>query len=116
MAKKTKPPFLPIPGPEGGYEWLERLYGGWYSVPAWGKDGWDLGAWPLVIVVHWDSPDDDLFAEAVYVESDIAIRTFATREERDKATDETAVYYWKYFGVFGAPRYLTDSRLGPYVR
>lgn len=63
---------------------------GWKDVPNWGRDGWDLGSWPLVVVYHRGELEI-----AVDVEGDIAIEKFATREERDRKTDEIAFFYWK---------------------
>jgi hypothetical protein len=62
----------------------------WEPISSWGRDGWDLGSWPLVVVYH--RGDTDL---AVDVEGDITIETFPTPKERDRRTDETAFFYWK---------------------
>ncbi len=63
---------------------------GWKDVPNWGRDGWDLGSWPYVVVYHRGELEI-----AVDVEGDITIEKFTTREERDRKTDETAFFYWK---------------------
>jgi len=108
-----------LPGYAGeGYEWMSELGNGWHAVSGWGEDGWDLGSWPYVIICHYDgdSEEGEPFGLAVYVESDTTIQEFSTKEERDQATDETAIFYWKYEEVFGAPRFMSDGRLGPYRR
>jgi hypothetical protein len=28
----------------------------WHAIPSWGRDGWDLGKWPLVVIYHRNSP------------------------------------------------------------
>jgi hypothetical protein len=78
---------------DGGYEWLEALSNGWRVVPLWGRDGWNLGDWPLVCVAHYDA--EGCYAEAVYVEGDLEVRTAPTRAERDALTDRTAWLYWR---------------------
>ena len=84
-----------LPGWTGeGYEWMQQLAHGWYSVSAWGEQGWDLGDWPLVIVAHYDSPD--LYGQAVYVEGDLEITAYPSREERDRAASSTAVKLWRW--------------------
>jgi hypothetical protein len=44
---------------EEGYDWISRLSNGWYAVPGWGKDGWDLGNWPYVIVAFYDGNEKE---------------------------------------------------------
>jgi hypothetical protein len=45
-------PPLPPRDPGGdGYDWMDRVHRSrWAPIPSWGRDGWDLGDWPLVIV------------------------------------------------------------------
>jgi hypothetical protein len=62
----------------------------WKPIPTWGRDGWNLGEWPLVVVYHRGELE-----LAVDVEGDIDIYECATREERDRKTDEIAFFYWK---------------------
>ena len=63
---------------------------GWEPIPSWGLHGWDLGSWPLVVVYHRGEAE-----LTVDVEGDIDIEKFSTREERDRKTDEIALFYWK---------------------
>jgi hypothetical protein len=78
------------PGDEGydRMEFARRL--GWDAIANWGLNGWDLGSWPYVVVYHRGETE-----LAVDVEGDIDIEEFATREERDRRTDEIAFFYWK---------------------
>ncbi|MGW1071540.1 hypothetical protein [Streptomyces sp. NPDC002537] len=78
-----------------GYDWIGRLPAtGWYAVGVWGKDGWPLGSWPYQIVAHFDMEPLSLFGLATYVEDDVDVQAFASREERDAATNEVAVHWW----------------------
>ena len=47
----------------GGYEWMEEgLPEGWHVEPMWGRDGWNLGSWPYVVV-------------ALYIDSEYELRS-----------------------------------------
>jgi Txe/YoeB family toxin of Txe-Axe toxin-antitoxin module len=78
------------PGDEGFDRMEYARHLGWKAIPNWGRDGWDLGSWPLVVVYHRGELEI-----AVDVEGDIDIEKFATREERDRKTDEIAFFCWK---------------------
>jgi len=103
-------PNLPVSWGEG-YDWMQQLSGGWYAVPSWGSDGWDLGNWPYVIVVHYDG--DEIYGVATYVEGDITVREFPDRAQRDKETDQIALFYWQRDeDMSDAPQDSGDTRLG----
>lgn len=104
-------PDLPIA--DDGYEYINALTEGWYPVGLWSTEGFNLGQWPLVVFAHYDS--DNLYGLAVRIEGDFEIQEFATREERDKATSEKAVWYWRHYEVETAPQDMSDPRLGPYA-
>jgi hypothetical protein len=98
--KKNRPKLSPEDLPplpdlifDEGYAWLGALRHGWYDVSSWGRDGWDLGSWPLVIVAHYDG--EDRYGLAVYVEGDVEVTACPNREERDGATDQVAAFYWR---------------------
>ena len=79
--------------------------------PSWGSDGWDLGNWPYVIVVHYDG--DEIYGVATYVEGDITVREFPDRAQRDKETDQIALFYWQRDeDMSDAPQDSGDTRLG----
>jgi len=78
-----------------GYDRIEIARSrGWRAIPAWGRDGWDLGSWPLVVIFHRDSVD--AFELAENVEGDVTAHRFPTRELRDQATDELAFSHWHH--------------------
>jgi len=112
-------PPLPDPHLGNGHDWIDALTDGWHVVPAWGRDGWDLGAWPLVIVAHHDR--HQLHAVATYIEGDLEVQAFASRADRDTATDHIAAYYWRANnnGPADLPDSdadLADHHRGPYRR
>jgi hypothetical protein len=80
-----------------GYDRIRtaRQYG-WRAVPSWGLEGWDLGAWPLVVV--WHRRTTSGFELAYDVEGDVAVYRYPTRELQDAATDCLALWHWKREG------------------
>ncbi len=99
-----------------GYEWIGALSGGWYDVPSWGRSGWDLGSWPLVIIAHYDNPDRNRYGLAVYVESDLDVTAYPTRKARDEATDRQAAAWWRYFHNGPDDLPASDDQLQPHHR
>ncbi len=47
---------------------------GWVVLPHWGSEGWDAGAWPLIIpaVARTRDRNGELFGNGQYVEGDTA--------------------------------------------
>lgn len=43
-------PALPQRGFGDGYDWMSELQK-WAAIPGWGRDGWDMGSWPYVIIL-----------------------------------------------------------------
>ena len=80
---------------EDGYDRIEvaRTHG-WQAVSSWGLEGWDLGTWPLVVILHRQSADG--FELAYDVEGDVTVYRYPTRELRDAATDCLAFCHWKH--------------------
>ncbi|MEV6817811.1 hypothetical protein AB0M72_03555 [Nocardiopsis dassonvillei] len=92
-------PVLPTPVlVDSGHDWIEALRSGWRVVYAWGLGMWDLGEIPLVIVIHLDDPDQEVYAMALYIERDIELWAFTERAERDAATDKFAADHWRRSG------------------
>lgn len=78
-----------------GYDVMQTMVAlGWTAVGSWGKDGWDLGSWPYV-VVYWHD-DCGGYELLTWVEGDLTQYTFPTKELRQDKTDEIAFFYWKH--------------------
>lgn len=92
-------PFVPDSfHPGDGYGWIAEVEAhGWTSIPAWGFEGWDLGAHPYSVVAHYDSPFSTAFGLATYTEGDVTVEAYATREARDAATAELALHLWHFW-------------------
>jgi hypothetical protein len=110
--RETDLPPLPGEGVQDGSDWLDGLRHGWYAVPAWGQDGWDLMEWPHAAAAHFDG--DGRYGLATYEEGDVEAWSFGTRDERDARTDELAAQYWRMNGR--GPRDLGDAELAPHHR
>jgi hypothetical protein len=80
--------------PGDGNEWLRDLAPDWDSVTVWGTRGWDLGSPPNVVVAHYDSLFGIAFGLATFTVGDVHVEAYGTRESRDAATDELALYLW----------------------
>jgi len=109
------PKLLPHYGDEG-YGWMERLPRGWKPVAAWGRDGWDLGSWPYVIVVEYRDPEQGVYAVGTYVENDITVQRFETAEEQSDAIDTIAEFYWRADPTRGPSDLPEDEGLLPHHR
>jgi hypothetical protein len=78
-----------------GYGWIERLPAGWKAVPSWGRDGWDLAAWPLMVVATYEDDQTEQYALGVYTEGDITVMHFPTKAFLYDALDDVAEWYWR---------------------
>ena len=78
-----------------GYDWMEKLDGtGWHAIPGWGRDGWDLGDWPLVIIAQAYDRDEGDYLLCERVEGDVTVWAYRTKEALYEATDRIARTHW----------------------
>ncbi len=78
-----------------GYDWMEKLDGtGWRPIAGWGRDGWDLGDWPLVIIAAAYDRDNGDYLAAERVEGDVTVWAFHTKEAVYEAIDRLARTHW----------------------
>jgi len=94
------------PSPDGGLYGFDHGYGdgydfigrseeyGWGALSGWGADGWDLGDWPLVVLVA----DPTSWALIVRCEGDLTLYEHATREALIARVDPIARYWWDRLG------------------
>lgn len=89
---------------DDGYDRLSAsLRAGWRALPSWGRDGWDLGSWPLVVVTMREGHSPETGA-AFYelrtdAEGDLTTYRFGPREDFRAAVDYLAAWYWIAEGV-----------------
>lgn len=81
-----------------GYDWARELPVGWKAVYSWGTEGWELGEPPYQVVAHFDHILDVTYGLARYVEGDVFVTAYGSREARDAATDELALGVWLWAG------------------
>jgi len=90
----------------------------WQAIPDWGKEGWNLGEWPLAIVFFRSQAG--CYEVAQYVEGDIEVYACPSPEIRDRIVDEIAFDDWKARGeswVAGMESIeQAQEILGPYKR
>lgn len=103
-----------------GWEWMEEgLRDGWHAEPIWGRYGWDLGTWPLVVVALYTDEEHERYAVAHYVEGDVNIKRYRSRGALYVAVNGIAEYYWRS-GESRGPRDLPKEsgllahHTGPY--
>lgn len=81
-----------------GYDVMAKVEAAekWKAISSWGSDGWDLGDWPYVVI--YVRRHGDAFQIAYYVEGDITVYEYATKEEAFGAVDALAFFHWKHQG------------------
>jgi hypothetical protein len=82
-------------GFDGGYDWMEHLPRGWHVEPSWGRDGWDLGAWPLIVVALFVDEKADRYAVATYTEGDVEVKRYQSRGALYVAVNGIAEFHWR---------------------
>jgi hypothetical protein len=102
-----------------GWEWMEALSNGWHPEPGWGSRGWDLGAWPLIVVALFVDDEQQRYAVANYVEGDVEIKRYQSRGALYAAVNGIAEFYWR-LGQSRGPKDLPEGtglrakHCGPY--
>ena len=109
-----------------GYDFIEFLhadgprdgYGKWHPIPNWGAHGWDLGDWPLIIVLVRRRVGTESRQVAYYVEGDVVVSTFTDKASTHGRIDELAHYHWSNPAMGADPPRGYDPALpafsGPY--
>lgn len=78
-------------------QYVERF--GFEPVSGWGRDGYDLGEWPYVMVFFRDRSEElrgSVFEVVVNVEGDAYSHEFPTAGEREAWVDDWAFREWKH--------------------
>lgn len=116
---------IPRPGSgetiSSGYEWMEQLPDGWHVEPSWGRDGWDLGAWPLIVVALFVDEKSDRYAVATYTEGDVTVNRYQSRGALYVAVNKIAEFHWRMEQSLGPDDLpegegLLAKHCGPYSR
>lgn len=91
-------PALPVDDRAGdGYDWIDALEGtGWTVLPSWGAEGYDAGAWALIVLAVARTRDEggELFGLGVYVEGDTRAHWYRTQAEHWEAITAEVFFHW----------------------
>ena len=87
---------------------------GWEAIAGWGKDGYDLGDWPYVVV--YSRKVGSMHQVAIYVEGDMTAYQVPSLEVRNAIIDDTAFFYWKHKEQEWVQGYSTVENLPPELR
>ncbi len=78
-----------------GYDRMEyRRKFEFVACSAWGREGWDLGDWPYVVVSARKTADG--YELLVDVEGDLTLTTHDSGDDLHAKIDEIAVFYWRH--------------------
>lgn len=82
-----------------GYGWIAALEGtGWKELALWGSEGWDAGAWPLIVLATTSTKDQHgrpIYGLATYTEGDTGTKWFRDRAALYEAITEHCFFHWK---------------------
>lgn len=96
-----------------GYDWIDAAETtGWYALSNWGKDGWDAGQWPYVIVALAKGQDEvgPFFGMTTYCEGDLETTFYRSQEQQWEAITEWCRWNWLH-GQGDGPK--LESPVGP---
>ncbi|MFE9747579.1 hypothetical protein ACFYOT_21975 [Saccharothrix saharensis] len=92
-----------------GDDWTDAAREFGWTVPLlWGAHGNDLGRWPLTMIGLYSNEEAWVWALVIYEEGDMEVSAFDTKEERDRAVTDRAVFWWRN-GDSDAPPDLPDT-------
>lgn len=78
---------------------------GWSVLSAWGRDGWDLGNWPYVVLSI--RTVDGKYQVQQVVEGDHDVYEFSSEEDRDAAID----YLFLWYAIANSQRWMPLTHL-----
>lgn len=84
-----------------GYDWMDAASEtGWHTLSNWGKDGWDAGQWPYVMVSLAKTADEhgNLYGMTTYCEGDMVTTFYRSQSEQWKAITAWCHWHWKHSG------------------
>ena len=64
---------------------------GWRELSSWGRDGWDLGDWPYVVLYTRDTADG--YELQSITEGDHTVYEFSSYDDRDRAINYMFLWY-----------------------
>lgn len=103
-----------------GYDWMDAAATtDWHTLSSWGKDGWDAGSWPYVILTIAAGRDEvgKFFGMTTFCEGDLETTFY-----RSQAAHWEAISRWNHWnwangqsqGPTGMPKVFEEC--GPEIR
>ena len=85
------------------------------AVGSWGRDGWDLGEWPYVVISHGTTGEGQHVVK-YSVEGDVDFYVTPDTATRDRITDWLAHFHWQHRGEVDAETFedMPPERRGPF--
>lgn len=81
-----------------GYDWMdEAMRDGWRMVASWGRDGWDMGDWPYVVIGYRKLPDAT-YVSIQRIEGDLQAWHHTNKDTLTAHLDGLARRWWKRNG------------------
>lgn len=103
-----------------GYDWMDAAAGtGWHTVGLWGKDGWDCGQFPYVILTLAKGRDEkgNFYGVTTYTEGDLTTKFFRSQAAQWEHVSRWCHWNWIHGqgdGPEGLPEKFEDC--GPEIR
>ena len=99
---------------DDGYDFMHSHAepAGWRAVSGWGKNGWDLGDWPYVVMYH--RKESGAFWFLQYTEGDLIAYRFGTLADLHAHTDGAARFYWDHDRDRGPADLDSPDARGPF--
>lgn len=82
-----------------GWDWIDAAATtGWHALSSWGKDGWDAGSWPYVIITLAKGRDEvgNFYGITTYCEGDLDTSFYRSQQEQWKAITEWCRWNWNH--------------------
>lgn len=103
-----------------GYDWMDAAARTrWITLSSWGKDGWDAGQWPYVILTVAKGTDENgtFFGMTTYCEGDLETSFYRTQAAQWDAISRWCHWNWtngQGRGPEGLPKEFDEC--GPEIR
>ncbi len=87
-----------------GYDWMDAAATtDWHAPGLWGKEGWDCGRWPYVIMTLAKGTDEvgPFYGTTTYCEGDLITKFFRSQMEQWKYVTEWCRWNWEHGQGYG---------------
>lgn len=97
----------------GRMEFAEK-HNGWRAVSSWGRNGWDLGSWPLITVMRREK--DGKHQVRYDVEGDVTITSWDSEADANAYINGLAFFHWQWAHEPWVEGVLTVEDMPDYLR